>query len=187
MQPLTGPTPTGIVTFLFSTNGGLNWTQLGSTKTLSGGRAVSDLYKPAVAGNNYRLRAIYGGDSNYSGSQSANNDEPLTVRKANSTTNTHLSASTIIRGGSVTDTAMVVGLGGSFPTPTGAVTFQVSTNGGFSWTKLGTTKTLSGGPANSDAYTPASRGFYLFRAVYSDDTNYNGSQSANYAELLMVR
>ena len=93
-----------------------------------------------------------------------------------STTTTSLSASAITLGQSVTDTATVTGAG---PTPTGTVDFQVSTDGGATWTKFGATKTLSAGSATSDSYTPMAVGHYDFRAVYSGDSNYIGSTSTN--------
>jgi large repetitive protein len=105
--------------------------------------------------------------------------------KINSTTSTQLSASFIDLGSSVTDTAAVRGPGGS-PIPTGSVVFQVSANGGSTWTTFGRTKTLSGGNAASDAYKPARTGSYFFRARYNGSTVYNSSQSNNTAEPLTV-
>jgi hypothetical protein len=72
------------------------------------------------------------------------------------------------------------------PTPTGTVTFEVSTDGGSSWTAFGAVKTLSGGSAISDSYTPFSAGAYYFRAVYSGDSNYLSSQSGPTDEPLTV-
>jgi hypothetical protein len=174
-----GPTPQGIVLFAVSTNNGASWIYF-SLRILKGGSATSDACRPAAAGS-YLFRAVYIGDTSYSGSVSAN--EPLTVNKANSTTTTYLSASVFTLGGSVTDTAMVSGPG---QIPTGLVSFQVSTDGGTKWTYFGDAKTLRGGWTTSDAYRPLARGSYLFRAVYSGDNNYNASQSANNAEPLKV-
>ena len=59
-------------------------------------------------------------------------------------------------------------------TPTGQVTFQVSTNSGSTWSTLGAVKTLVSGSATSDSYTPSAPGStYQFRAQYGGDTNYN--------------
>ncbi len=58
-------TPTGNVTFQYSNNSGSSWTQLGVIKTLSNGSATSDSYTPTAVGNQYRIRAVYSGDSNY--------------------------------------------------------------------------------------------------------------------------
>ena len=81
--------------------------------------------------------------------------------------------------------AVVTGPGGVSIIPSGTVDFQVSTDT-VNWTKFGDTKTLENGAAASDSYTPASMGRYLFRAVYSGDLNYNGSQSGDTTEPLTV-
>jgi hypothetical protein len=191
----TGVTPTGTVIFKVSPDG-VTFTAFGATKTLNGsGHATSDSYTPALAGTYYFL-AVYSGDTNYNGSQSGNTAEPLIVLaavipvippvagKADSATATLLSATTIITGGNITDTATVTsGAGG---TPTGTVIFEVSPDG-ITFTALGTAKTLDGsGHATSDSNTPALAGTYYFLAVYSGDANYNSSQSANTAEPLVV-
>ncbi len=172
------PTPQGTVQFQVSTNNGASWSTFGATKTLSGGTAVSDSYKPTATGT-YYFRAIYTGDSNYQSSQSGNTAEPLAVQAAPSSTTTVLSCSTITLGGSVTDKALVSG------GATGQVTFQVSTNA-VNFVQYGATKTLSGGSATSDSYKPAAAGTYYFRAVYLGDTTHPGSQSSNTAEPLTV-
>jgi hypothetical protein len=102
----------------------------------------------------------------------------------NSNTTTFLSADTIVLGDSVVDQAAVSGSG---PVPTGTVTFEVSENGGITWSSFGTPKMLNNGMATSDPYTPsATDTIYRFRAIYSGDANYSGSQSADQDELLMV-
>ncbi len=179
------PMPTGTVEFQVSSDGGATWT-LFSTKTLdANGQATSDSYTPLAAGN-YLFRAVYSGDSNYNGAQSGDNAEPLAVAKFTPTVTTTLSATSITLGGSVTDTAVVTGLPSPFPVPTGTVQFQVSTNGGSTWTTFSTKTLDASGSAVSDPYTPASAGTFLFRAVYSGDSNYNGAQSGNTAEPLTV-
>jgi hypothetical protein len=183
----TGVTPTGTVIFKVSPDG-ITFAAFGATKTLNGsGHATSDSYTPALAGTYYFL-AVYSGDANYNGSQSGNTAEPLVVNplvpgKTASSTATLLSATTITVGDNITDTATVTGTG---VTPTGTVIFKVSPDG-VTFTAFGATKTLNGsGHATSDSYTPALAGTYYFLAVYSGDTNYNGSQSGNTAEPLIV-
>jgi len=178
------PTPTGTVTFQVSSNNGTTWTTFGAAKPLANRSATSDAYKPAQAGN-FIFRAIYSGDASYNLAQSSSQPKPLKVNKAASTTTTVLSSSSIKLGASVTDTATVKGFTG-FPTPSGKVTFQVSTNGGTTWKAYGGVKTLVNGKATSDAYKPAQKGNCLFRAVYAGDTNYNTSQSGNKDEPLKV-
>ena len=80
--------------------------------------------------------------------------------------------SPITLGASVTASVTVSGSAG---TPTGTVTFQVSTDSGTTWNTLGAVKTLATGSATSDSYTPAAVGAYQFRAQYGGDSNYNGA------------
>jgi hypothetical protein len=173
------PTPTGTVTFWVGPTTAGSWTQVGAVKTLVGGSATSDSYTPLAAGD-YYFKAVYSGDSNYLGSESNPADEHLVVEKAGTTTVTYLSATTITLGGSVTDQVIVTGLGGVFPYPSGTVTFYV--NG-----VIFDTKSLnSTGGATSDSYTPLAAGDYYFKAVYSGDSNYLGSESNPADEHLVV-
>jgi hypothetical protein len=176
-------TPTGTVQFQVSTDGGATFTPFGSLVTLdASGAATSVEYTPALPGT-YYFQAVYSGDTNYTGNYSANTSEPLAVNKANSTVVTKLSDTTITIGGSVTDTATVSGSAG---TSTGQVQFQVSTDGGATFTTFGSPVTLIGGSATSPSYTPALPGTYYFQAVYSGDTNYTGNYSDNTSEPLAV-
>jgi large repetitive protein len=77
--------------------------------------------------------------------------------------------SPITLGGSTTSTVTV---SGGVGTPTGVVTFQLSTDGS-NWGAIGAAKSLSGGVATSDAYTPLAAGSnYQIRVQYSGDVNY---------------
>jgi uncharacterized repeat protein (TIGR01451 family) len=83
---------------------------------------------------------------------------------------TQVSPSTIIIGGSVTDTA---DLTGNDPLPTGTITFWVCgpatpdcTTGG---TQVGSPVTIVAGSATSAAFTPSAAGTYCFRADYAPD------------------
>ena len=165
-------TPTGTVSFEYSTDGGTNWNPLGADKTLSSGSATSDSYTPNAVGTNYRIHAVYSGGSNYNGATGS--AVSLTVNKADPTVAvpTLSPVSPITLGASVTASVTVSGVSGV--TPTGTITFQVSTNGGTSWSTLGATKAFTSGSATLDSYTPASVGStYQFRAQYAGDTNYN--------------
>jgi hypothetical protein len=167
-----GGTPTGTITFQYSTNSGSTWTQLGTVITLSKGSATSDSYTPNAVGSNYRIRAVYSGDTKFDGA--TGNAASLTVNKANPTVPapTLNPTSPIYLGGSVTAAVTISGV--SAITPTGTITFQYSTNSGSTWTQLGTVITLSKGSATSDSYTPNALGSnYRIRAVYSGDNNYN--------------
>lgn len=68
---------TGTVTFTYSIDGGITYSQLGNPKILSSGSAVSDPFTPQSAGNNYLFNATYSGDVNVLPSTSTN--VPLTV------------------------------------------------------------------------------------------------------------
>ncbi len=167
-----GGTPSGTITFQFSTDSGTTWNALGANKTLSKGSATSDPYTPNTVGTNYRIRAVYSGDNKFNGA--TGNAASLTVNKANPTVPapTLTPTSPIQLGGSVTAAATVSGVSGI--TPTGTVTFQYSTTSGSTWTQLGAVVTLSTGSATSDPYTPNTVGTnYRIRAVYSGDNNYN--------------
>ena len=182
-----GPTPTGTVDFEVSFAGGA-WTPFDEDVLLVSGSATSDMYYPMAAGI-YRFRAIYSGDAIYPSSQSGDEEEPLTVGKATPDVNTVLSDDSITLGDSVTDSVTVVGLGGSYPWPTGTVDFEVSFNGG-AWTvydnDVALTQSGSDGVATSAAYVPLAAGSYRFRAVYSGDGNYLGAQSGDEEEPLTV-
>ena len=169
---------TGVVDFQVSSDGGVTWLTF-DAETLSGGSATSALYTPLNSGS-YYFRAVYTGDSRYAGSQSGSTAEPLTVNAAGSTTTAVLSSSTITLGGSVGDTATVTPAGA-----TGVVDFQVSSDGGVTWLTFDA-ETLSGGSATSALYTPLNSGSYYFRAVYTGDSRYAGSQSGSTAEPLTV-
>jgi hypothetical protein len=159
---------------------------VGAVKTLDAfGNAVSDSYTPLATGT-YYFKAVYSGSSNYLPSESDPATEVLVVNKATPTVTTLLSAKSITKGGSVTDTVTVTGLPPPFPSPTGDVEFYVSTDGGATWTKFGATKTLVGGTATSDPYTPLATGTYYFKALYLGDSNYNSAESGATDEPLIV-
>jgi hypothetical protein len=149
--------------------------------------ATSVAYTPLAAGH-YEFQAVFSGDRDYLGSTSPEGYGPLDVAPASSGTSTDLGASSIILGQSVTDNATVEGLGGDFPTPTGTVTFYVSSNDGTTWTMvgLGPVALDCEGKAMSDWYMPMTPGEYLFKAVYNGDINYLPSESDPCSEPLHV-
>ncbi len=103
-------------------------------------------------------------------------------------TTTKLSDTVIRLGQSVWDKATVTDLGTCSSRPTGTVTFQVSTDGGATWTTFGSPRPLgSRGHALSNRYTPQETGIYYFRAIYSGDEEHAGSQSGDTEEKLTVR
>jgi hypothetical protein len=177
------PNPTGTIEFQFSYNGA-SWFTYDSVALPVNGMAKSKMYQPALAGS-YEFRAYYSGDVNYDCSSSPLGEEPLNVLKAATTTTTMLSKDSIALGGSVTDKATVTGVLG-LPLPTGTVTFWVKEPGKTVFVQYGTVKTLVGGIATSDLYTPKNVGTYQFKAVYSGDSNYKCSASGDTEEPLIV-
>jgi hypothetical protein len=185
------PVPSGTVDFQVQVGTGL-WATY-DTETLSvlgtDGVATSIAYMPLTV-TSYNFRAIYNGDHNYLSSQSQNGDEPLAVHPGIgvSPITTLLSQTTITLGDSVTDTATVPGMGVSFSAPTGSVEFQVQIGNGL-WATYDT-ESLSAqganGIATSIVYTPMTVDSYNFRAIYMGDVNYQGSQSGDAAEPLIV-
>ncbi len=171
------PTATGQMLFQVSTDG-VTWNSVGASKILIGGKATSDQYKSSVG--LYYLKAIYQSDSVYSGSTSDISQLIVTgLGTTLSTTTTELSASTITLSESVTATASV-----NPPTATGQVLFQVSTDG-VTWNSVGASKTLIGGTATSDQYTPVVVGLYYFRAIYFGDST-NGLSKSGDAEAILT-
>ena len=127
---------------------------------------------------------MYQGDTNYNSGTTGSASGTLTVNKGTATVNapTLSPVSPINLGTSVTASVTVSGVAGA--TPTGTVTFQVSTDSGSTWNTLGAVKTLVSGSATSDSYTPPSvSSNYRFRAVYSGDGNYNGPVTGALASL----
>jgi hypothetical protein len=107
----------------------------------------------------------------------------ITVPVCATSTTTKLSATSINSGGSVTDTVTVTGVG----YPTGPVDFQVLKPGETTFSSFDATKTLDVyGKVTSNSYTATLPGTYYFRAVYSGEFNYAGSQSGDLDEPLVV-
>ncbi len=178
-----GVVPTGSVSFYVSTDGGTDWSALGTAVTLNDGTATSILYAPSAAsatGTSYEFYAVYSGDTSYLSSPST--DEPLTVNQVSATVTTVLSSSAITLGGSVTETATAQGVLGVVPTE-GPMYFYVSTDGGVTWTLFDTEPLDATGTATSISYSPlAASGngvSYLFYADYSCDNNYLKSDSSD--------
>jgi hypothetical protein len=164
--------PTGSVQFQVKI-GAAAYVNLGSAVALSSGSA-SITYTPQTV-TTYLFQAVYQGDTNYVSGTAGGASGTLTVNKGTAIVGacSFTPSSPITLGTSVTASVTVSGVAGI--TPTGTITFQVSTNSGSTWSQFGAVKTLSSGSATSDSYTPlAASGAYRFNAVYSGDVNYNG-------------
>ncbi len=183
------PTPTGTVDFQVSYNGSAFATY--DTETLINGSVLALSYQPLAAGP-YNFRAVYSGDSNYNGSMSINDSEPLDVLKAPTFVLTFLDiggTTQITLGDTVFDYVAVFALNGAIPVPSGTIDFQVSYNNG-TWTTYDAGEALvdeiTFADTTSTSYLPLAAGHYDFRAIYSGDSNYNGSMSINDSEPLEV-
>jgi len=117
----------------------------------------------------YSFRAVYTGDGVNKGATSP--CEPLTVNPDSPTISTLLSATTIVHGGSVTDSSALFG---ATATAGGTVTITMYTGGSCSGTVVGSSGPLTvtnGIVPTSGSFTAATAGTYSFLAVYSGDTN----------------
>lgn len=163
--------PIGYVT-LYSGNG-----QIAGQLELSGGHATGVVEWDAV-GTQY-VYAVYNGDGNYRGSNSA----PVTVNVAQATPAVKLlaGAQTLKAGSETSLTASLTSLlfSTSAPAPTGTIQFFDSVNGGPA-TPLGVPQVVVGGNAGSLlatlALTPFT-GTNVITAVYSGDTNWKTAAS----------
>ncbi len=152
-------TPTGIALFEDGS------TVIG-TGTLSGGIATFTTASFAVG--SHSIKAVYGGDSNFTTSTSASIGQ--TVAQASTTTKLTKNTSTSIHSGqSVTFTATLAAVSPGAGTPTGIVTFYDSGS------LLGT-GTLSGGIATFTT-TTLPVGSNSITAVYGGDTDFSISTS----------
>jgi hypothetical protein len=208
---------TGQVRFEVSTDGGVTFTQYGAIKTLSGGSATSDSYTPKTTGTFYFRAVYLGDTTHAGSQSGNLDEPLTVQKLSTTTTtclsiksttsgctsnywgckdyswgcsdsywrcsesNWGCEALLITLGQSVTDKAHVSN------SATGQVRFEVSTDGGVTFTQYGAIKTLSGGSATSDSYTPKTTGTFYFRAVYLGDTTHAGSQSGNKDESLTVK
>jgi uncharacterized membrane protein len=149
--------PSGTVTFMDGT------TVLGSGTLDSQGQAM---YTTTVLGvGSHNITAVYGGDSNYTGSTSA--VVAQTVNRATTTSSVASSNVSTVYGQSVTFTATVVANAPGAGTPTGQVTFLDGS------TVLGTAMLDAQGHATfSTAALAASN--HAITAVYGGDSHFAG-------------
>jgi CSLREA domain-containing protein/uncharacterized repeat protein (TIGR01451 family) len=153
-------TATGSVTFLD------NGSPIGTAPLNGFGQAT--LTTSSLVVGSHPITAAYGGDGNFNASSSA----VLTqgVSKANTTTGLSSSANPSAQGQSVTFTATVTAIAPSTGVPTGSVTFSVDGTG------VSTTALDGTGQATFSTST-LSAGLHTIDAVYTGDTNFNGSSN----------
>ena len=153
-----GATPTGTVTFK---DGGAT---LGSGTLNGSGQATFSTSSLSVG--THSITAVYGGDSNYSGSTSPVLTQTVTANSSSTAISSSVNPSTF--GQSVTFTATVSGTGG---TPTGTVTFKDGA------ATLGT-GTLNGSGQTTFSTTSLTTGSHSITANYGGDSNFASSVSA---------
>jgi autotransporter-associated beta strand protein len=153
-------TPTGTVTFEDGA------TVLG-TVSLSGGTVTYST--SMLAAGSHSVAAIYGGDSNFTGSISPTLNQ--VIAKATTTTDVTSSNDSSPYGHSVTFTSTVTPTSGSGET--GTVQFQIDES------NVGFPVTLIGGAATYSTSTLAV-GSHSVVAIYSGDSNFVGSTSPSY-------
>ena len=151
-----GATPTGTVTFKDGA------TTLGSG-TLSSGQATYSTSSLALGAHS--ITAVYGGDSNYSGSTSPVLTQTVTANSSSTAITSSVNPSTF--GQSVTFTATATGSG---VTPTGTVTFKDGA------TTLGS-GTLNGSGQATFSTNALGAGSHSITATYNGDSNYGSSVS----------
>ncbi len=178
-----GYSPTGTVTFnLYANSAGTGTPLFTDTEPLSGGGATSASYTATGTGTDYWV-ATYNGDNNNVSVSSGLAAEQVTVGPATPLINTTVSASSVVVGGPISDSATVSG-GYS---PTGTVTFNLYANSAGTGTPLFTdTEPLSGGGATSASYTATGTGTDYWVATYNGDNNNVSVSSGLAAEQVTV-
>jgi hypothetical protein len=185
---LTGATSDAGGTVTYSAYAGANTCTgtdlLNSTVTVTNGIVPdSDDFTPTTAGT-YSFQAVYSGDANNNGATSVCSTEQLVV-KANPSITTTLSATSVVVGSTVHDSAT---LSGATSDAGGTVTYTAYTNNTCtSGARAGGTVTVTNGvvpDSNALAFTTA--GTFYWQAVYSGDANNNGATSVCTDETLVV-
>jgi len=181
----TSVTDTASLTNSFNAGGTVTYSVFSGSSCATGGTVVSTVTvaggsipnsRPVLlnATGSYSFSASYNGDNNNNGA--ASQCEPLTVQKTNPTITTTLSSTSIQVDQSVTDSVTPVG----FYKATGTVTYYLFTNN-----VCNPSGTIVSTVTVTNNLVPVSRavqfnvtGSYSFDALYSGDSNNNGSTSA---------
>jgi hypothetical protein len=157
---------------------------LNSTKWVTNGTVPdSDAFVP-TAGGSYSFQAVYSGDSNNNGATSVCSTEQLLV-KNNPSIGTALSATSVVVGSSVNDTAALVG---QTADAGGTVTYTVYNNTACTTgaRDAGSVTVTNGNVPNSNSLAFNSTGTFYWQAVYSGDGKNNGATSVCTEEILVV-
>ncbi len=187
-----GFNPTGTVTFNLFAPGNATCTgtpEFTSTNPLSATMPFTSTSGPFVPGavGTWHWVATYNGDANNMTASSGCTAEPVTITQAVPAITTTPTPSSVVVGGSITDTATVSG-GAS---PTGMVTFNLFAPGNATCTGTPvstSTIALSGNPptSTSDPFTTAAVGTYQWVATYNGDDNNMPASSGCTAEPVTI-
>ena len=141
--------------------------------TLSAG--VARFKTSALSVGSHTITAVYGGDTNFVGSQANDSSAPQVVTQDATTTAIKANANPSVFGRTVTLTAVVGAAAPGSGSPTGTATFLDGTK------TLGTASLGSSLQATFSTNTLAV-GSHTIQAVYSGDGNFVKSTSQNYSE-----
>ena len=181
-------TPTGLVTFAFSTPGATPLCQGSDTVVISSGKATCILSGLNPSQSPLSVSASYAGDSNFTAGTAAS---PLseTINPANPAFSITSSQNPAITGGAVTFNATISAAAPgstSGATPTGTPTWTITGQGGASATCAstsmgthGSNETASCGVAAGQLVASASP--YIAKVTYPGDANFNAG-SGTYQE-----
>jgi hypothetical protein len=175
-EPGSTAVPIGYVAL--STNNGFNYGFISGDVALTGGRATGTLEWDKVGAQS--VYAVYGGDSNYTGANSA----PVTVNVAQAVPQLQLQAEAT-RIGAADQTSITASLINPLasthaPVPTGTIQFFDSVDGGQAQ-PIGVPQAVVGGNGGSRLATlplTLAKGKHLITAAYSGDVNWKTAVSS---------
>jgi large repetitive protein len=171
--------PTGSVTFL---DGG---TSIASGAI--GGGGVATAIASTLSVGSHTITTSYGGDLNFSGSNSPGSFTESVVGQASTSTTVTAPAGTptlLYFGGKVTFTATVANtLANSIATPTGSVSFSIMNGATVAASGSGT---LNGSGTATFATSSLSPGTYTATATYAANTNFTGSGPSSAANTTVI-
>ena len=179
---------TGTVTFEFFTNSNCTGEPTQQTGvSIDGSTAQSSTHSSLNAGNYaFDARYVAGNDSNHNDSV-ISGCEPFTIDKAAPTIATTLSASEVVIGTTVHDSAKLTGAGSN---ATGSVTYTVFDNNtctsNANTRDGGTVSVTNGNVADSNALLFNTAGDFYWQAVYGGDANNLAATSPCTSEHLVV-
>ena len=187
--------PTGTVDFQYSTNDGDTWTDISACSTQdlvwdSDGHTGTSVCSTAFAATSsgVEIQAVYSGDGNFDGSISVT-PVTQTVNLASTASSVSATASPSVTGQTITATAgfTITAPGSDTPVaPTGTVEFEISLNGGTSFSPISGCVTQAAtwngtthaGTASCTLPSPPAVSSVELKAVYSGDPNFVTSTSS---------